>query len=222
MSDTAADISPATICAEQIEPLADDLFWLADWTERSWCSEQERWVDPEDDSVGTFDIEQQLRELYFNPDRGKLIADWVEFNLDSGPQRRERLVEFLVAPFKPIRFVENTPDAIMKYRDLGHRTRMSAEDDAREAVEKCRAAGRYLKEVAAMIAAKPPTPEGDPQWSRPDTPKRWATRFGFSERTMKRHFDENTVRNKRLSDRSYMVDQRDIPKPELPSGAGHK
>jgi len=49
-------------------------------------------------------------------------------------------------------------------------------------------------------------------WSSPDTPKRWAKRFRVSVDTMKRLLKAGTIRNKRLSDRSYQVHVDDVPK----------
>ncbi len=48
-------------------------------------------------------------------------------------------------------------------------------------------------------------------WSEPDSPKRWAIVFGVSSDTIKRRFKDGTIRAKKLSDRSYQVDRRDIP-----------
>ena len=70
-----------------------------------------------------------------------------------------------------------------------------------------------LVAVAAVAAAGEPAAGdgGAIAWSQQDTPRRWAKRFGVSEKTFKRHCANGTIRHKKLSDRSYMVGQDDIP-----------
>lgn len=49
------------------------------------------------------------------------------------------------------------------------------------------------------------------QWSEPDTPSRWARKFGVSVSTIKRYFKNGKIRSIRLSDRRYRVHISDIP-----------
>jgi hypothetical protein len=49
------------------------------------------------------------------------------------------------------------------------------------------------------------------KWSKPDTPQGWAKRFDVSDKTFKRYCSDGKIRHKKLSDRSYQVDTRDIP-----------
>ena len=49
------------------------------------------------------------------------------------------------------------------------------------------------------------------KWSKPDTPKRWGKIFGLSSRTFIRRVKNGEIRAKKLSDRRYQVDVRDIP-----------
>lgn len=48
-------------------------------------------------------------------------------------------------------------------------------------------------------------------WSKPDSPSRWATKFGISPKTFKRHVDAKKIRAKRLSDKLYQVHVDDVP-----------
>ena len=65
--------------------------------------------------------------------------------------------------------------------------------------------------VSAAKAA-PPERETDVSWSAADTPTRWAKVFRISAKSFKRRVKEGKIRAKPLSDRSYQVDTRDIPK----------
>ena len=55
-------------------------------------------------------------------------------------------------------------------------------------------------------------------WSQQDTPTRWAKVFGVSVDTIKRRFKDQTIRNTKLSARSYRVNLHDLPAthPESP------
>ena len=67
-------------------------------------------------------------------------------------------------------------------------------------------------EIISRPEPAPAQPEDIGPLSEPDTPTRWAKRFGVSVDTIKRRFKDGTIRNKKLSDRSYQVDLRDIPR----------
>lgn len=54
--------------------------------------------------------------------------------------------------------------------------------------------------------------DADVKWSEPDTPKRWAKVFDVSAQTFKRWVTEEKIRAKKLSDRRYQVDVRDLPR----------
>jgi hypothetical protein len=49
------------------------------------------------------------------------------------------------------------------------------------------------------------------EWTTPDSPSRWAKLFGFSVDTLKRRFDDGTVRHKKLSSKSYQIAIDDLP-----------
>ncbi len=72
-------------------------------------------------------------------------------------------------------------------------------------------------EATSPNAAPPLTSDGNKppeelQLSEPDSPKRWAKIFGgITPRTFVRRCKEGRIRHKKLSDRSYQVDIRDIP-----------
>lgn len=51
----------------------------------------------------------------------------------------------------------------------------------------------------------------DGQWSEPDSPKRWAKRFGLSWDTLKKRLREQKIRHRKLSDRSYRIHRDDLP-----------
>jgi hypothetical protein len=57
-----------------------------------------------------------------------------------------------------------------------------------------------------------PTLADDGPWSEPDTPSRWAKRFGVSWDTLKRRFAEGAIRHKKLSSKSYQIHVNDLPK----------
>jgi len=54
------------------------------------------------------------------------------------------------------------------------------------------------------------------RWSKSDTPKRWAKRFGVSVSTIKRHFRDGSIPNRPLSDRSYQVRLDSVPQEPKP------
>lgn len=60
------------------------------------------------------------------------------------------------------------------------------------------------------------------QWSKADTPTRWAKVFGFSARTLKRRMKDGSIRVKVLSRRSYQIDVRHLPAGDNAPKAGHK
>jgi hypothetical protein len=80
--------------------------------------------------------------------------------------------------------------------------RMPQTTDPHEAIRFFENVRKYLRNKLQL---------GGP-WSKPDTPSRWAKRFGVSVDTMKRQFKTNKIRNKRLSDRSYQIHEDDVPK----------
>jgi hypothetical protein len=53
--------------------------------------------------------------------------------------------------------------------------------------------------------------DGDVKWSKADSPARWAKVFGVSWSTLKRRFEKQTIRNKKLTTKSYQVAIADIP-----------
>ena len=57
------------------------------------------------------------------------------------------------------------------------------------------------------------TDSGPNGWSKADSPKRWATCFGFSLRTLQRRIKDGVVRCKKLSSKSYQIAVDDIPEP---------
>jgi hypothetical protein len=64
-----------------------------------------------------------------------------------------------------------------------------------------------LEELCVPLADATATPE----WTRPDSPARWAKVFGFSTDTLKRRFEDGTIRNKKLSTKSYQIAVDDLP-----------
>jgi hypothetical protein len=51
----------------------------------------------------------------------------------------------------------------------------------------------------------------DGPWSDPDTPASWAKRFDIGWDTLKKRFESQTIRNKKLSSKSYRVHLDDVP-----------
>jgi len=49
------------------------------------------------------------------------------------------------------------------------------------------------------------------EWSRPESPKRWAKVFNCAPRTVRRWFEQQKIRNRKLSTRSYVVAVGDLP-----------
>jgi len=56
-----------------------------------------------------------------------------------------------------------------------------------------------------------PAKHADP-WSQPDGPKQWAKKFGFSVDTLKRRFEDGSIRHKKLTTKSYCIHVDDLPK----------
>ncbi len=65
--------------------------------------------------------------------------------------------------------------------------------------------------------------DGDP-WSTPDTPTRWAAKFGVNRRTFTRwaNAKDAKIRVKKLTDRTYQVRLSDLPQPSAAPASGHK
>lgn len=65
--------------------------------------------------------------------------------------------------------------------------------------------------IETTKAEQKKAPQSNGQWSKPDTPSRWAKRFGFSVDTFKRRVNDEKIRAKKLSDKSYQVHVDDLP-----------
>ena len=48
-------------------------------------------------------------------------------------------------------------------------------------------------------------------WSKPNGPAQWAKRFGVHVSTIKRRFEKQTIRNKQITTKSYIVHVDDLP-----------
>ena len=66
-----------------------------------------------------------------------------------------------------------------------------------------------LADNAENFTASDATNDGP--WSMPDGPAQWAKRFRVHVSTIKRRFDKQTIRNKKISTKSYLVHVDDLP-----------
>ena len=80
----------ATECAAALETLAVKLAWLADQAYKTWNIEYARWMQGDNE----IDLADTLASTYEEVGL-RQAARWVEINLESGPQRRERLLSVL-------------------------------------------------------------------------------------------------------------------------------
>jgi hypothetical protein len=59
-----------------------------------------------------------------------------------------------------------------------------------------------------------PQAQAEGPWSQPDTPAGWAKRFNMSWDALKLRLEDGTIRNKKLSPRSYQIHIDDVPYPK--------
>ncbi len=116
-----------------------------------------------------------------------------------------------VAPYNP-KHLRDAQEILDKQRQRAF------DDREREFYETATAEQRKERdEYEAAIQKKKDTLEigekdADVKWTDPDTPKRWAKVFGVVPATFKRWVKSEKIRAKKLSDRRYQVDIRDLPK----------
>jgi len=66
-------------------------------------------------------------------------------------------------------------------------------------------------DLQKLAPQQPAESASDGPWSKPDSPKRWAKLFNLSWDTLKRRFDDGTIRHKKLSSKSYQIHVDDLP-----------
>ena len=88
--------------------------------------------------------------------------------------------------------------------DLDKLPDMNAEGVAKEIQLEWAAAKKWAAADLAKTGSKA-------EWSSADTPARWARVFQVSAKTFKRRVEDGKIRAKKLSDRSYQIDARDLP-----------
>jgi hypothetical protein len=72
---------------------------------------------------------------------------------------------------------------------------------------------RKLDEFIESLGGQTTTAaQSDGPWSKADGPQQWAKKFGFSPDTLRRRFEDGTIRHKRLSSKSYRIHVDDVPK----------
>lgn len=64
---------------------------------------------------------------------------------------------------------------------------------------------------APLPQPQPPPPPSDGPWSPPDSPAGWAKRFKLSWDTLKRRFEDGSIRYKKLTSKSYRIHRDDMP-----------
>jgi phytoene dehydrogenase-like protein len=79
---------------------------------------------------------------------------------------------------------------------------------------------RQIREMITDLGGEPS--ETSVQWSKADSPKRWAKRFNISPATFKRRVQDGTIRALILSDRLYQVDLARLPAPAKVTTSNHK
>jgi hypothetical protein len=95
--------------------------------------------------------------------------------------------------------------------DTAHRQLKYAQQ-LQEALQDYLALRNYPTTAPRQAEAGDKTQAKEPEWSKADSPAKWAKRFGLSTKTFTKRVKDGTIRAKQLSDRLYQIALSDLPK----------